>query len=427
MTLFGLVDCNNFYASCERVFNPTLDGKPVAVLSNNDGCIVARSNEVKALGIPMGAPMFKYKKILEQHKVKIFSSNYTLYGDMSQRVMGILAQSVPDLEIYSIDEAFLDFSNFRHRDVTAFAKEICTKVQQFTGIPVSIGIGTTKTLAKVANKIAKKSALGVFNLEDESNLNALLNAFEIGDIWGVGRSHSRSLPEIGIYSALDLKNANPEAIRQRYSVVLMRTVLELQGISCFPLEDAPAPKKATAVSRSFGKAVTTKRELIEAIATYASRGGEKLRKAKQAAMVIQVFWRTGLFNPHEPTKSWFYTVDLREHTNDSRVLVKAAINTIHQHYESGYRLKKAGIMLLDLTSENQIQRSLFSNHDEQKAKSLMNVMDAINKQFGKETIKLAATGTNRKWVMKSQQRSPRYTTNWRELPIVKAADLSYLA
>lgn len=418
MKLFGLVDCNNFYASCERVFDPTLEEKPVVILSNNDGCIIARSNEVKALGIPMGAPMFKYKDVFERYQVRVYSSNYTLYGDMSARVMGVLAFCVPKIEIYSIDEAFLDFSAFAPKDITAFAQEISDKVKQYTGIPVSVGIGSTKTLAKVANHVAKKDALKVFCLEDDSD--AVLREVKIGDVWGVGNSHRQTLPQIGIHTALDLKQANPDDIRQRFSVVLMRTVKELNGISCISLEDMPTPKKATAVTRSFGKAVTEKQELIEAIATYASRGAEKLRRGKQAAMVIKVFWRTGLFDSRQPVKSWSFTVDLREHTNDNRLLVRAATDTVRQYFVPGYRLKKAGIILLELVPEFQIQGSLFSEQDRQKSLALMNVIDSINKRYGKETIRLAVTGIKPKWVMRRERRSPRYTTNWQELPIVKA-------
>ncbi|MEM8676987.1 MAG: Y-family DNA polymerase [Cyanobacteria bacterium P01_G01_bin.67] len=420
MKLFALVDCNNFYASCERVFNPALENQPIVILSNNDGCIIARSNEVKALGIPMGAPIFKYRQVLEQHQVKIFSSNYTLYGDMSARVMGILAQCIPEMEIYSIDEAFLDLSQFQNRDINELIHRIRTKIRQYTGIPVSIGVARTKTLAKIASRIAKNTVSGVFNLESVLNPDLALQSIEIRDVWGVGRAYSKSLPLIGIDTALDLKQANPEIIRQLYSVVLMRTVKELNGSSCMPLEAAPSAKKAIAVTRSFGKAVTDKRELLEALATYASRGGEKLRQAQQAAMVMQVFWRTSLFSTQQPTKSWSFTVNLREHTNDSRQLVKVVTDTINQHFEVGYRLKKAGIILLDLTSENLIQRSLFSNQNPAQSAALMKVMDSINCRFGKETIKLAATGIKRKWTMRSEKRSPRYTTDWNELPTVKA-------
>lgn len=422
MRIFGLADCNNFYASCERVFDPTLARQPIVVLSNNDGCIVSRSNEVKALGIPMGAPMFKHENILRKHNVRIFSSNYTLYGDMSARVMGILAQCVPELEVYSIDEAFLDFTPFQHRDITVLASEIRAKIKQWTGIPVSIGIGRSKTLAKIANRFAKKSALGVFNLENVKAIDRLLQETPVSDVWGVGRAHSKSLPQMDIHTALDLKKANPEFIRQRYSVVLMKTANELNGISCIPLEDAPQPKKATAVTRSFGKAITGKQELIEALATYASRGAEKLRQAKQAAMIIQVFWRTGLFNSKQPIRSWFYTVDLREHTNDSCKLVKATRQTVERYFEPGYGLKKAGIMLLELTPENQIQRSLFDQENDSKSAKIMELIDSINKKFGKETITLAATGIKRYWTMRCDRRSPRYTTDWNELPVVKALE-----
>ncbi|MEO1006390.1 MAG: DUF4113 domain-containing protein, partial [Cyanobacteria bacterium J06638_38] len=321
---------------------------------------------------------------------------------------------------YSIDEAFLDLSQFQNRDINELIHRIRTKIRQYTGIPVSIGVARTKTLAKIASRIAKNTVSGVFNLESVLNPDLALQSIEIRDVWGVGRAYSKSLPLIGIDTALDLKQANLEIIRQLYSVVLMRTVKELNGSSCMPLEAAPSAKKAIAVTRSFGKAVTDKQELLEALATYASRGGEKLRQAQQAAMVMQVFWRTSLFSTQQPTKSWSFTVNLREHTNDSRQLVKVVTDTINQHFEVGYRLKKAGIILLDLTSENLIQRSLFSNQNPAQSAALMKVMDSINCRFGKETIKLAATGIKRKWIMRSEKRSPRYTTDWNELPTVKA-------
>ena len=418
--LFALVDCNNFYASCERVFNPKLEGQPLVVLSNNDGCVVARSNEAKALGIGMGVPAFKVQHLFKQHNVRVFSSNYTLYGDMSARVMGSLALLAPDLEIYSIDEAFLDLSGFTHSDLFILATDIRTKIKQWTGITVSVGIGSTKTLAKVANHIAKQLPIGVFNIHNHPKQDCLLQKFSISEVWGVGHALSCSLVRQGVHTAYDLKCNNPEAIRRRYSVVLMRTVQELNGISCIPLDNAPAPKKATAVTRSFGKAVTDKQELIEAVATYASRGGEKLRNAHQAAMVMQVFWRTGRHDKIQPYRTWSYAIDLREHTNDSRILVKAASMIVHKHYQPGFRLKKAGIMLMELTPETQIQRSLFSTQDLEKSQVLMQTMDAVNQRFGKETLKLAATGKNPPWVMRSDSRSPRYTTDWKELPVVRA-------
>lgn len=421
MKLFALVDCNNFYASCERVFNPALENQPIAILSNNDGCIIARSNEVKALGIPMGAPMFQYKKTLQRHQVKLFSSNYTLYGDMSARVMGILSQCVPKLEIYSIDEAFLDLSNFADQDITLFAQEISIKVKQYTGIPVSVGIGKTKTLAKIANRIAKDMGKNVFNLEAASNSDSWLKRIVIANVWGIGRSYSKSLLKLNIKSALDLKQYQPEVIRQRYGIVLFRTLRELNGLSCIPLEEAPPAKKAMAVTRSFSQVVRDKKKLLEALTTYASRGAEKLRKAEQAAMVIQIFWRTSLFDSTKPIKSWSFTVDLREHTNDSRVLIRAVNRTVNQYFVSGYKLKKAGIILSALVPETQIQRSLFSNQNETKAKKLMQVIDSINSQFGKETIKFAATGTKRQWITRAELKSPRYTTDWSEIPIVKAS------
>ena len=420
-SLFALVDCNNFYASCERVFDPRLERQPVVVLSNNDGCVVARSNEAKELGIEMGVPAFQVRHLFQQYGVRVFSSNYTLYGDMSARVMSSLGLMVPVMEIYSIDEAFLDLTSLAHRNLMALVREIRRKIKQWTGITVSIGIGSTKTRAKLANHLAKRLPEGIFHLTDRAESDRQLNNIAVDDVWGVGRAISRKLLLQRIKTAYDLKNCSPERIRQQYSVVLLRTVKELNGISCIPLAEAAPPKRAMAVTRSFGRVITQKQDLIEAVATYVSRGAEKLRRARQAAMVLQVFWRTGKHSTSQPYRYWSDAIDLREHTNDSLVLVKAAIGAIERHFQSGYRLKKAGIMLLELTAETQIQTSLFNHRDRARAALLMETIDRINRQFGKGTIRIAASGIKPQWQTKSQLRSPRYTSCWQELPIVRAS------
>lgn len=420
---FALVDCNNFYCSCERVFNPSLKNLPVVVLSNNDGCVVARSNEAKALGIKMGEPAFKLRDFREKYNLVIHSSNYTLYGDMSQRVMQCLAEYTPCLEIYSIDEAFLDFSGFTNKDLTAYSREIKQKVEQYTGIPISIGIATTKTLAKVANRIAKKSskAKGVLDLVDSPYLDLALQRTDVGDVWGVGSSFTKLLETHNINNALQLKNTDQKWIKKERGLVGLRTVLELNGTSCIPLEEMPDSKKSTAVTRSFGKTVETLAELQEALSTYAYRAGEKLRQSKLEAASMVVFFRTGIHNKTQPYRSWGTTVNFFSSTNDSRDLVTAARNVAENLFESGYKLKKAGVILLGLTPEAEKQLSLFekSQQDKTRSQQLMQVMDRINNRYGRETIQLASSGIGKKWQMKADYKSPSYTTDWNQLPVVK--------
>lgn len=420
--IIALVDCNNFYCSCERVFNPKLENRPVVVLSNNDGCVVARSNEAKALGIKMGEPAFKLGEFRQKHNLAILSSNYTLYGDMSQRVMQCLAEYTPDLEIYSIDEAFLDFSGFTHRDLAAYSREIKQKIQQYTGIPISIGIATTKTLAKVANRIAKKSnkAKGVLNLVDSPYLDLALQRTEVGDVWGVGSSYTKLLEKHNIYNALELKNADQKWIRKERGIVGLRTVLELNGTSCIPLEEMPSDKKSTAVTRSFGKAVETLEQLQEALSAYAYRAGEKLRQSQLEAASMTVFFRTGSYDKSQPYRSWGTTVSFLSSTNDSRELVNNARKVAENLFEPGFKLKKAGVILLGLTPEGEKQLSLFekSEADKKRSQGLMQVMDTINNRYGRNTIQLASSGIRKKWQMKANYKSPKYTTSWDELPKV---------
>ena len=420
--IIALVDCNNFYCSCERVFNPKLENRPVVVLSNNDGCVVARSNEAKALGIKMGEPAFKLREYRNKYNLAILSSNYTLYGDMSQRVMQCLAEYTPELEIYSIDEAFLDFTGFTHKDLTAYSREIKQKVQQYTGIPISIGIATTKTLAKVANRIAKKSnkAKGVLDLVDSPYLNLALQRIEVGDVWGIGSSYTKLLENNNIYNALELKKADQKWIKKERGIVGLRTVLELNGISCIPLSEMPNSKKSTAVTRSFGQPIETLAELQEALSAYAYRAGEKLRQSQLEAASMTVFFRTGSYDKSQPYRSWGTTVNFFSSTNDSRELVNNARKVAENLFEPGYKFKKAGVILLGLTPEDEKQLSLFekSKEDKKRSQGLMQIMDKINNRYGRETIQLASSGINKKWQMKADYKSPKYTTNWDELPKV---------
>jgi len=417
--IYALVDCNNFYASCERVFDPKLCNRPVAVLSNNDGCIVARSKEVKDLGIPMGAPFFKYKDILQKHNTAVFSSNYTLYGDMSQRVMEILEGFADRLEIYSIDEAFLQLNGFEHFALDEYGRKIRASVIQGTGIPVSVGIAKTKTLAKVANKLAKKNG-GTFNLLNHPDIDAVLEKFDVNDVWGIGRQYTRFLNRYHIKNARQLKYADDNWIRKHMTVVGLRTVWELRGISCIQLEQAPPPKKEICTSRSFGKPVESLNEICEAVTAYTSRAAEKLRKQRSVAANILVFITTNRFKD-EPQYTNYIQVNLPSPTSSSFDLVQHALFGLEKIFKSGYRYKKCGILLTDICPADQVQTNLFSdNKYDPKANKLMRVMDQLNTRYGSKTINIATSGYQKKWDMKRELKSPHYTTDWNELPVVRA-------
>ncbi len=421
--MLALVDCNSFYVSCEQVFNPKTWGKPVVVLSNNDGVIVSRSPEAKALGIPMGAPFFKVQALLEKHQVQVFSSNYALYGDLSDRVMTILGSFAPELEIYSIDEAFLDLSGFQHLDLTEYGLQIRKTVLQWTGIPVSIGIAPTKVLAKIASRVAKKSpeARGVFDLSTCDRIETVLAATPVEDIWGIGRRYSKWLRVHNITSALELRDASDDLIRKKMGVVGLRLLQELRGVSCLSLDLCPNPKHETCVSRSFGRPVESLQELQEAIATYTSRAAEKLRRQKQAATSMQIFARTSLFEEAEGVYSNSTYLTLPVATNITPQLLNVALRGAEALYRSGYRYKKAGVIMLGLVPENCIQGNLLEPvSDWQKDQSLMRVLDQINTRFGSGTLRYAPAGFKQGWKMSAAQHSPRYVTCWQELAIAKA-------
>ncbi len=411
---FCLVDCNNFYVSCERLFNPKLVGKPVVVLSNNDGCVVARSQEVKDLGIKMGAPVFKIKYEIEKFNIQVYSSNYALYGDLSGRVMSTLSYFAPDVEIYSIDEAFLDLSGFTQRNLTEYCEEIRRIVLKWVGIPVSIGIGSTKTLAKLANRVAKKSKTGVFDLSSCGNPDEILTKTEVGDIWGIGSKYGKWCRERGIMTALDFMNTDTEVIRKKMGVVGLRMLMELQGRSCLPLELVANPKKEICVSRSFSSAVTTATELKEAVSHFVHRAAEKLRIQKQAAQVITVFARTS------PFKEDFYadsaTTDFIIPTNNTAEILRTVSQLIEQIFRKGHEFKKAGVIMTGLIPEGQVQGDLFSTVvDTEHSSKLMKAMDDINAKFGRHTLKFASAGIKQAWLTRTEKRSPRYTTCWNEL------------
>jgi DNA polymerase V len=416
--IYALVDCNNFYASCERVFRPALNGKPVVVLSNNDGCIVARSNEAKSLGIAMGEPYFKAKHVIEKNDVKVFSSNYTLYGDMSRRVMETLSTFTPSMEIYSIDEAFLNLAGFT-QNFTEYATEIRDTVAKWTGMGVSIGIAKTKTLAKVANRLAKKSekAKGVLDLVDSPHVEVALKRTPVGDVWGIGKKTSAKLEAVGIHDALQLRDADIGWIKKTFGVTGERVVYELRGVRCFGLEEQPAPQKGITVSRSFGKEIVTCEGLKQATARYVARAGEKLRQQKLAATTMTIFAMTNRFDK----KNHYYnaeTVTFTTATADTSEMLAAAMRAVEIVYREKAKFKKSGVMLGGLINENKIQRSLFDKTDQKKLNKLMRTVDSINKKMSCP-LTWAAEGIEQPWVTKSDLRSMRYTTNWRELPTVE--------
>jgi len=420
--LFALVDCNNFYVSCERVFDPKLEGKPVVVLSNNDGIVVARSNEAKALGIKMGVPEFQIRHLIRRYNVQVLSSNYALYGDMSQRVMDTLAQFTPNLEVYSIDEAFLSLSGFTSRDLTDYGRTIRTKVKRWTGIPVSIGIAETKTLAKVAAWRAKrcKDAAGVFDLTACQDRDVLLASIPAEDIWGIGPNYARLLTLHGIQTALDLRMADDHWIRKRMGVVGARIVQELRGVSCLPLEECPAPKQGITVSRSFGRPVTTVAEMKESVAFYTSRAAKKLREERLAVTVLTVFLTTNTFKD-EPQYSNAATIKLPVATDSTSDLLRYALPGVERIFREGYRYKKAGVMLTALVPASQVQVDLFDHQDRDRSRRLMRTLDGLNDCIGAGTLRYAAEGMTQHWKARFERRSPAYTTNWRDLPVAKAS------
>ncbi len=418
----ALIDGNSFYCSCERVFDPALATRPVIVLSNNDGCAVARTAEAKALGIGMGDPYFKIRDLCEAEGVAVFSSNYTLYGDMSSRMNAIYRDFSPDVEVYSIDESFLDLSGFPAADLVTMARDLRSTVRQWTGIPTCVGLGPTKTLAKLANRIAKKAAEldGVCDLTSPADRARWLPAIEVADVWGIGPASERKLLGIGIETAADLRDLDPRLARRLLSVVGERTVLELRGISCLPIELVPPQRRGCAVTRSFGTPVTTLAGMLEAVAAYATRAAEKLRRHGLEASHLVAFMHTSPFREKDPAHSASLTVHLPEASADTRDLIKAAHRAVRAIYRPGFRYAKAGIVLDDLIPAGSAPRPLFDRRDREESERLMSVLDSVNMRFGRGTIAPAAAGIRREWQTKFENRSPRYTTRIQELPRVRA-------
>ena len=415
----ALVDCNSFYVSCERLFNPRIRKKPVVVLSNNDGCIISRSNEAKALGIKMGEPYFKAKDIIVKNKVEVFSSNYSLYGDLSRRVMRTLKRFNSEIEVYSIDEAFIDLSNFPDNEVEKVGKEIRETILQWTGIPTSIGIAKTKTLSKVANHIAKKKQSGVVSLIEIENLDPILEKVEINDVWGVGRQLTKFYQKNGVFNAKQLKNKSNTWIKKCSNVLSSRTAMELRGIPCINLETTQTKRKSCVVSRSFGKRIEKFQELKEAVANYCLNASEKIRSESLVAKAITVFVRTSPFQRDYGYYSNSKTVDFPIATNNSIESVKTAVAILESIFKNGYRYQKAGVMLTGLRNDDG-GKNLFSSEKDEKIKSLMRSIDNTNYRYGRSTLSLASAGVHKKWNMRRQYSSKIDTADFYYLPTIRA-------
>jgi DNA polymerase V len=419
--MFVLVDCNNFYASCERIFQPQWEGKPVVILSNNDGCVIARSNEAKALNIPMGAPAFKYKQQFKQQGVKVFSSNYPLYGDMSNRVMTILEKYTPNLEIYSIDEAFLQFKGFDLFNLEQEGQRMRKQVRKWTGIPVSVGIAPTKALAKIANKIAKKfvkRTQGVYAIDTEEKRIKALQWTKIGDVWGVGRKHKIRLEAIGVCNALQFTQLPDAWVRKHMSVLGLRLKKDLSGVSSIQLEEIIPIKKGIATTRSFEGTITQFSDLEERISTFATSCAEKMRKQRSSCNALLVFVRS---DPHK--KGGFpyrnsCVLPLPYATNSSILLSKHAVIGLQKIFKKGVHYKKAGVMIMGLIPTEKRQLSIFQNNNN-KHLTLMQSVDRIHKRFGPHRIKLANQDLNRTWKMKQEHLSQRFTTELNEIITIK--------
>ena len=415
--VYALIDCDNFYVSCERLFRPDLNNKPVVVLSNNDGCIIARSNEVKALGIQMGIPYFKILDTIKENNITVFSSNYSLYADISNRIAKTLEMFSPNVEIYSIDEAFITLS-LTNTQYTQYGKDIREYIFQSIGIPTTVGIAYTKTLTKVAAKIAKKNPTygGVLSLLDIEDNDRYLDMVEVGDIWGVGRQYSKWLNSIQIYTAKDLKFANRQVIKKKMTVQGYRTLLELNNISCIPLDNAPSTKKSIASAKAFGKVTTSLEEIKEALAIDVARASEKLRKQNCVTGFLSIFVTTDPFK--QPRYSKAIGVQLPHPVSDTPSLVKYSFLGLEKIFKKGYEYKKTGVLFTNISTKSNVQLPLYEQgyiNNTNKRDIQMNTIDCINRQWGRDTIKVASMGINNTLKMRQNRKSPRYTTKWDEL------------
>lgn len=417
--IFALVDCNNFYTSCEAIFNPSLKGKPVVVLSNNDGCVIARSQEAKKAGIKMGIPVFEIGDLIKKHRVHVFSTNYALYGDISQRVMTILAGLAPEIEIYSIDEAFLDLTGFPVEKLGKLGEKIKEKIFRWTGIPVSVGIGPTKTLAKIANQIAKSESgfKGVLNLINHSDIDGMLKHFPVGEIWGVGEKYEEFFWRSNILSAFDLKNADENRIKEHLGVMGQRLVLELRGRVCYPLNKNPDSKKEICTSRSFGHPLETYGDLEQATTSYVSKVAVKLRKQKSLAQSLLIFIMTNKY-AKGPKYVNYKIVRLPSASNQTRELIHYALIALKQLYRKGYLYKKSGIVVSEIIPEEGLQSGLWDDENRQKNRKLMEAIDRINKKAGADQVRFAVQGSEESWKMRQENLSPHYTTRWSDVLLV---------
>lgn len=419
--VFALVDCNSFYVSCERVFNPSLENRPVIVLSNNDGCAVSLSKEAKILGIKVGTPLFEIADLVKKHNIRIFSSNYTIYGDMSQRVMETLAAFSPEIEVYSIDESFLLFNGLKV-DLEEYGRLIKKRVRQHTGIPVSVGIAATKTLAKLANRLAKKYSHydGVLSLSGITDIDRFLQLVKVEDVWGIGRRYSKKLYRHGVETALQLKNLADDWVRKYLGgIVGLRLVEELRGHSCLLLEQVAPKKQEIMCGRTFRKPVESLRELEEAVSTYITRAVEKVRSQKTHASLVHVFILTNHHKKNEPQYGNFATYKLPVQSSFTPEIIRCAVKLLRIIFKPGYRYKKAGVMLSGLVPENECQLNLFEPKPSLKRLQLMKAVDKINVRWRRNMIHVAASGIKPRWIMKREMLSNRYTTNWNELLVIK--------
>ena len=413
--MIALADCNNFYASCERVFNPGLKDKPIVVLSNNDGCIIARSNEAKVLGIKMGEPVFKVRDIIDNNNIYVFSTNFALYGDMSSRVMSLLSDMSPEIEIYSIDEAFMNFTGVK--DSVHLASKMKSIIAKSTGIPISIGIAETKTLAKVANYIAKKqTANGVYALTEQQQIENALKELPVSKLWGVGNRHLRMLNSYGINTAYDFIQLNEDWVLEKMTIMGLRMQRELKGDSCFGIDAYPSRKKNIRTSRSFGVKVKSLQTIQESIIAHAARCAEKLRIENSCARYVSVILRT---NPFSKSQDYYYgykSINLEIPTNDSMEIVNAAKALLGSIYKEGLIYTKSGVIVGDNVPADQVQLNLFySEQGKEKRKNLYKRVDFINQTMGRDKIQLLGQGIAKKWKLKQENLSPCYTTRWTDL------------
>ena len=419
--MFALIDCNNFYASCERVFQPHLNGKPVVILSNNDGCVIARSNEAKSLGIPMGAPAFKYKEVFQKNKVQVFSSNFTLYGDISNRVMSIISRYVPDVEIYSIDEAFIKFDGFSKEEANEKCSDIIKTILKWTGIHVSIGLAPTKSLAKVANRIAKKYSTrtkGFYSINNnEKRIKALKN-ISAGDIWGIGFQNEKKLLKVNVKSGMDFVNLPDQWVKKNMSIIGLKLKKELEGIPTLNIEEGRIDKKSIATTRSFESEISSLNDLIERITTFSVVAAKKLRRQNSECNMISIFIRSNPFKQNDDKYHFSLTGSLPFSTNSSIEISKFAVKLLTKIYSKNKSYKKAGIILMGLSPQSSHQFSLFDQNID-KQKKLMRSIDNIDNKYGLYKVRLASQDQKRIWKMKRQKLSRNYTTEIDEVLIVK--------